>query len=56
MVDLGRWFQGRYAVPGEDAIALDPAEFKEQLQRLEAARLEAEREANDDGGDENGDA
>ena len=25
MVDLGRWLKGQYRVPGEDAVALDPA-------------------------------
>ncbi|MHC5011578.1 MAG: DNA gyrase inhibitor YacG [Planctomycetota bacterium] len=23
MVDLGRWFRGDYAVPGEDAVSMD---------------------------------
>ena len=26
MVDLGRWFNEDYVVPGEDAVALDPLE------------------------------
>jgi len=56
MVDLGRWFQGQYVVPGEDAIALDPAEFEEQLRRLEASRLAAERDQDGGGGGTQGDA
>jgi len=40
MVDLGRWFRGEYVVAGEDAIALDPAEFEGHLHRLEEATRE----------------
>ncbi|MDA1194256.1 MAG: DNA gyrase inhibitor YacG [Planctomycetota bacterium] len=50
MVDLGRWFRGQYAIPGEPAIALDPEEFEEHLRRLEARRAEerAEKGEHDD--------
>ena len=27
MVDLGRWLQGEYVIPGEDAVSLDPSEM-----------------------------
>lgn len=37
MVDLGRWLEGEYRIPGEDLASLDPSE----LARLEgAARAE----------------
>ncbi len=37
MVDLGRWLEGEYRIPGEDLASLDPSE----LARIEgAARAE----------------
>ena len=46
MVDLGRWFGGEYAVPGEDAVMMDPEEFEEALRDLERRK---EEEANEGG-------
>ena len=45
MVDLGRWFEGKYVVAGEDAIALDPEFLEEELLRLAKQSLETKREA-----------
>ncbi len=53
MVDLGRWFQGKYFVPGESAFALDPEEFEEHVRRLEDNERAKQAE---DGGDPEPDA
>ena len=56
MVDLGRWFEGRYVVAGEDAIELDPEFLEAEFLRLAKQSIETKRaaEGSTDADDEGG--